>query len=143
MTLPAMRSLQLPAPDRRSTPTTLRAFVGPFVMTRTMDVAPTPSSTRHAWARGNGPVGVQMATSTSPVRLERLMPTRSMSRSWLPARYPSAPETFFTILDAGPLAGVSSSGNSSTLTTVVPSAACMPSVALRPFFTNASSALLR
>ena len=81
-----MRSLQLPAPASLSTPATLRAFAGPFVMTRTMDVAPTLSSTRHAWVRGKAPVGVHMATSTSPVRLARLMPTRSMSRSCEPAR---------------------------------------------------------
>ena len=86
MTLPQISSLQLPAPVRRSTPETLRALGVPLVMTRTMEVAPTPSSTRFAWPRGKAPVGVQMATSVSPVRLEWRMPTRSISSSWLPAR---------------------------------------------------------
>ena len=112
-------------------------------MTRTIEVAPTFSRTRHACARGKPPVGVQIATSRSFVRLDLRMPTRSISSSCEPARNPSAPETFLTSLESFPRSGTSSRGKASTFMRREPSADHIPSEACWPSRTNASSALLR
>ena len=140
MRSPPMRSPHEPLPARTSTPAILRAFAGPFCMTRTTEDAFTASPTIFAaWARGKGPGRPQRATSASPVDSDARIPTRSISKPREFAKYPSAPAIALTSLARF----FERRAQRSTLTTSSPPAACMPSMRRPPRWTAASSTLLR